>query len=168
MAKSDTARIGACGEFYVASYLTGCRMLVALPRAGVPGTDMFVAKAHRGTPLRVQVKTATRATKRDKEVGDIYLWSTPCSVIELNDDNLWYAYVWLNGWPDGAEVPEVFLVPSAFVVERMKAVRLEIEKRPKTWPFFWMRFDEAEQFRGKQGIHLLAEALNLHDETPSD
>lgn len=153
---------GAIGEFYVAAYLSAHDLLVALPRAGIPGSDMFVG-AVQGPPLRIQVKTGTRSTKKDKVEGPIYLWSTTLSVIEKHDKSLWYAFVWLNGWPkEEGKLPEVFIVPSFAVVERMKLVRAEIEQSPKTWPYFWLRVDEADQYKGKKGVDALTAAAKLN------
>jgi hypothetical protein len=123
VAKTSTVITGACGEHYVAAYLSGSRLIVAMPRAGVPGCDMFVSKARGGRAIRLQVKTGTQATRTDKIAGPIYLWATPYSVIERKDKDLWYAYVWLNGWPDGESLPELFFVPSKVVVKCMKGCR---------------------------------------------
>jgi hypothetical protein len=120
VAKASTAIIGACGEHYVAGYLSGFHLIVAMPRAGIPGSDMFVSEVKGGRAIRLQVKTGTQATKRDKSAGPIYLWSTNYSAIERTDRDLWYAYVWLKGWPEADSLPEVFFVPSKAVVEWLK------------------------------------------------
>jgi predicted metal-dependent hydrolase len=47
MGKVDNAITGACGEHYVASYLSGSKLLVAMPRAGKTRHDrqrLLVAK----------------------------------------------------------------------------------------------------------------------------
>jgi hypothetical protein len=69
MKKSATSLVGASGEHYVAAYLSGFQLIVPMPRAGIPGSDLFVSKEKGGHPLRVQVKTGTQATRRTKDVG---------------------------------------------------------------------------------------------------
>ena len=110
MKKSTTALVGASGEHYVAAYLSGFQLIVAMPRAGIPGSDLFVSQEKGGHALRVQVKTGTQATRKTKEEGDIYLWATSYASIERDDKYLWYAYVYLNGWPNGQKLPEVIFV----------------------------------------------------------
>ena len=162
MAKSETTTIGACGEHYVSAYLSGFGLLVALPRAGIPGSDLFVAAVSGGRPIRVQVKTGTQAKRNTKWApGEIYLWSTSCSVIERHDENLWYAYVWLNGWPEeGKNLPEVFFVPSVDVMTCMTAVREENKENPKAWTYFWMRADDAKKYKDSAGLKPLIDTLN--------
>lgn len=155
MKKSTTALVGASGEHYVAAYLSGSELIVAMPRAGIPGADLFVSKEKGGHALRVQVKTGTQATKKTKEEGHIYLWATSYAAIERDDRYLWYAYVYLNGWPNGEKLPEVFFVPSRIVVRCMKECRANKE----TWPYFWMRAKEAEKYRGRAGLKGLLNAL---------
>src|SRR5208282_5221307 len=96
---SSTLTIGACGEHYVAAYLSGCGLIVAMPRAGIPGSDLFVSQEKGGSTIRIQVKTGTQSVKSNKEEGKIYLWRTSLAAIERDDKYLWYAYVWLNSWP---------------------------------------------------------------------
>ena len=153
--KSATAIIGACGEHYVAAYLSGCKLIVAMPRAGVPGCDLLVAKEKGGHPIRVQVKTGTQATRKDKAEGPIYLWSTSYAVIERDDTSLWYAYLWVNGWPKEEKLPEIFFVPSSLVVKCMIGCR----ERRESWPYFWMRVDEAKRYSGQAGLKGLLDAL---------
>lgn len=154
--KASTAIVGACGEHYVASYLSGHRLIVAMPRAGVPGCDLFVSKERGGNAMRLQVKTGTQATRNDKEVGPIYLWATSFAAIERNDRNLWYAYVWLNDWPEAETSPELFFVPSRVVASCMKECRADGD----TWPYFWMRVHDAQKYKGLVGLRALVAALS--------
>jgi len=156
MAKRSTAIVGACGEHYVAGYLSGFDLIVAMPRGGIPGCDLLVTKEFKGHAVRLQVKTGTQATRNTKWGGNIYLWSTSYKVIEQNDANLWYAYVWLNGWPNGDLCPEVFFVPSPVVVACLKKCRDDNDK----WPYFWMGTDDAQQYKGRTGLALLLAAVD--------
>ena len=154
--RATTAIIGAAGEHYVAAYLSGFKLIVAMPRAGIPGSDLFVSNEKGGHAIRVQVKTGTQATRKDKTEGEIYLWATSYAAIERNDKYLWYAYVYLNGWPNSEKLPEVFFVPSKVVVKCMT----ECRENEETWPYFWMRVDDAKNYKGNTGVQLLLNALN--------
>src|SRR5450759_3182622 len=130
--KRPSVIIGACGEHYLAGYLSGF--------------DLLVTTSKSGRAARLQVKTGTQSTKTDREVGKIYLWWTSPTVIKREDQNLWYAYVWLKDWPHGEHLPEVFFVPSKIVVKCLKQCI-----RDKEWPCFWMRVEEAKKFEGQSG-----------------
>lgn len=156
MTKPATAITGACGEHYIAAYLSGFQLIVATPRGGIPGCDLLIANERGGHAIRVQVKTGTRSTKNDKDDGPIYLWDTSYAVINRDDKHLWYAYVSLNGWPNKENLPEVFFVPSKVVVTCMKDCRENNEKRP----FFWMRADDAKNYQGHSGLQSLFAALD--------
>ena len=153
--RQATTLIGACGEHYVAAYLSGHNLIVAMPRAGVPGSDMFVSRDKGGRALRLQVKTGTQATRNDREVGPIYLWATSYAVIERNDRELWYAYVWLKGWPKADSGPELFFVPGKEVIRCIKGCLADKD----TWPYFWLRVQDAGRYRGTAGLKGLLNAL---------
>ena len=155
MTKTATAIVGASGEHYVAAYLSGFNLIVAMPRAGIPGCDMLVSSERNGRAIRLQVKTGTQATRKDRIEGEIYLWPTSYAAIERNDQYLWYAYVFLNGWPLEKKIPEVFFVPSKLVVRCMK----ECRENKETWPFFWMRAKDADRRKGTAGLKAFLNAL---------
>jgi len=161
MGRSATNIIGVCGEHYVSAYLSGWGLIVALPRGGNPGTDLFVASASGGPGIRIQVKTGTDSYHSiKKEAEPHYRWPTTYSVIDQSDKSLWFAYVWLRHWPKGEEQPEVFFVPAAFVAERMRTVREEKRDKPNAWTFFWMWRSEAEKYKGRQGLGILLDTIN--------
>ncbi|MBE0619141.1 MAG: hypothetical protein IH605_00970 [Burkholderiales bacterium] len=151
--KPATTITGACGEHYIAAYLSGFGLVVAIPRHGTPNFDLLVANDKGGHAICLQVKTGRKAYENRKTEGEIYLWDTPRTVIELDDENLWYAYVWLNGWPDNGNLPQVFFVPSKRVVQCIKK-----DKGKRT--FFWMYADEARKYRGRLGLDSLINALD--------
>ena len=153
-----TANTGACGEHYVASFLSGWGLIVALPRAGIKGSDLFVAEDDFGHPLRVQVKTGKQSHGSDK-IGEYYVWDTSYKVIGRSDQSLWFVYVWLNGWPEKPNLPELFFVPSNVVINHMKTQEAAKKKRP----FFWMYVKDAEDYRGVKGLTLLREAMKPKD-----
>lgn len=152
--KRPSVIIGACGEHYLASYLSGFGLIVAMPRAGIPGCDLLVATSKSGRAARLQVKTGTQSTKTHREEGKIYLWWTSPTVIKREDPNLWYAYIWLKNWPHGEQLPEVFFVPAHVVVKCLKQC-----VRDKEWPCFWMHADDAKKFEGQFGLRRLMTRL---------
>ncbi len=155
MKKAASTIIGACGEYYAAAYLSGLGFVVALPRGGTPTCDLLVTNEKGGHAICLQVKTGTQAHQKTKK-EEWYAWPTSYSVIEKDDKNLWYAYVWLNDWPRiDNKLPEIFSVPSNVVVEFMKARRSET----KTRPFFWMYADAVEKFKGALGLQSIRDAL---------
>jgi hypothetical protein len=157
MGRKTTAIVGACGEHFIAAYLSAVKdfqLIVAMPRGGIPGTDLYVSHERGGTTIRVQVKTGRQATKNDKKEGPIYLWQTSESAIERDDKHLWYAFVWLNGWPEGTNLPEVFFVPSKLVAKCVKQCQED-----KEWLCFWMRVGDARQYQGQAGLQPLLDAL---------
>ena len=159
---SKSKFVGASGEFYVAAYLSEAELLVALPRAGIPGSDLFVAKEKGGHPIRVQVKTGADAsmTKSVKH-GTYYSWLTKYSVSESHDANLWYAYVWLNDWrKDATKVPEVFFIPSDVVANRMKELQEENGNKPNSWSCFWMLAEKLDEYKGDKGLEKLRESMS--------
>ena len=152
---------GACGEFYIAAYLTRYGLIVALPRAGIPGSDLLVMSTSGRRSLGIQVKTGTDSLRTPKwtEKKEVYQWSTSVFIIETHHENLWYAFVWLKDWPKAEELPEVFFLPSSVVAERMLLERAEMEKNTKYWPYFWMLATEIEQFKGEKGLNKMFSEL---------
>ena len=107
--------IGACGEYYVAAYLSGFEFVVALPRGGTACVDLFVA-SYDCTPLSIQVKTGTEVFRKSK---GWYIWRMDrTKTMKRRKKYLWYAFVWLNGWPTNCgSLPRVFFVPSVVVAK---------------------------------------------------
>ena len=67
---------------------------------------------------------------------------------------MWFAFVWLKDWPN--ELPEVFFVPLATVAACMKG------EKDASWPFFWIRVKDADEYRGETGFQKLKAALIGH------
>ena len=68
---------------------------------------------------------------------------------------LWYAFVWLNGWPEQVgNLPKIFFVPSKVVAKCLK----ETDEEDK-FPSFWMGAADAEQYEGRNGLDLLEDAV---------
>lgn len=154
--KTSTAIKGACGEFYVASYLSALDLIVALPRGGVPSSDLLVTTPTAEKTISLQVKTATAPYNSSKKHGNYYAWSCSEKSLSVKSPTHWYAFVDLKGWTDGGENPEIYFVPSLIVaVELLK----EKEEYPSPRLFFCMNVDVIQNFKMKQGSDLLREAL---------
>lgn len=150
---ADTQSTGLCGEHYIAAYLAGLGLAVAVPRGGAARDDLFVADAKRGHPVRVQVKAARDPYGKYK--GDeICSWETGCGIVDTHDQSLWYAFVALRNWPQQTNLPEVFFVPSTDVAACMAT------EKGKSRTFFWMKVGDAEKYRDEEGMALLKAALS--------
>ena len=145
MAK-NTILTGATGEFYVASYLSALGLVVGLPRAGVPATDLFVTTPRGGKAIAIQVKTGTTTLKK---VKNKYIWRMDKSKVP-KDSFLWYAFVYLpSEWPeDENKTPEVFFVPSKYVASVLANT-----------VNFWMKKPEAEKYKGSDGAEILKKEI---------
>lgn len=73
------------------------RVNVALPRGGVPSTDLMVTGNSYERAASIQVKTGRYPFSEKKKTPGWYAWDTGEKVIELRAPSLWYAYVNLNG-----------------------------------------------------------------------
>ncbi len=139
----------------MAAYFSGHKLLVAMPRAGVPGADIFISKLSDGPAVRVQVKTGTQSFRNSKTDGPIFLWWTSTKSTKNVSQYLWYAFVWLRQWPFSQVSPRIFVVPSAIVAQRVQACLDNNEK-----PFFWFHETEAANFEGEAGLNKLVECLD--------
>jgi hypothetical protein len=152
--KTDKKIIASCGEYYVAAYLSGFDLIVALPRAGVPTCDMLVTSDLKGPAIKIQVKTGTQSKTTTKKKGDTwYEWPINEKVIEKEDE-----FLWLNDWPKKKEnCPELFFVPS-------KAVASEVRKRlqeGKKWLFYCIEGDDIQNYMGRNGLESILETLGI-------
>lgn len=161
MKKLANAIIAACGEHYVAAYLSRLGLVVAMPRGGTSRFDLLVTKENGGRAIHVQVKTGIKPTRNTKAEGPIYLWRTSESVLKWRDRNLWYAYVNLKDWPNRENLPEIYFVPSKVVV---KCINGCLRDKEDTW--FWMyknnakKYNDAKKYRGYAGFRSLRESLH--------
>ena len=111
---SNNTITGASGEFFVAAYLSALNLVVALPRGGVPSSDLLVTTERGEKTISLQVKTAKKSFNPSKDHGDYLAWEMPNKAITVSDTH-WYAFVDIKNWPKDDKTPEVFLVPSAKV-----------------------------------------------------
>lgn len=148
--------VGPSGEFYVASFLSAHNLCVGLPRGGAARFDLVVAHESGAPSLLIQVKSGTQSRRKDKDVGSIFEWQTGKKSIDDHDKYFWYAFVWLNGWPEAQYIPRVFFVPSRRVSD---CVQEEFRRKGGSWLSFWIRESDAEQYEGTQGLMAMLQSL---------
>jgi hypothetical protein len=132
---------GASGEFFVASYLSALNLVVALPRGGVPSSDLLITNERGEKTISLQVKSARKPFNKSIKYGDYLAWPASSKEITVSDKH-WYALVDLKNWPEDDKIPEVFFMPS----EKFKS---GIEKGK--WSFFCLSLSEANQYKGQEG-----------------
>lgn len=156
MAKSSTL-VAACGEHYVAAYLSGMGLVVGLLRGGVPRFDMVATREDAIRSVSIQVKTgsAPRWEHKREPSRSFWSWDTPAAAATQIDDAFWYTFVALNGWPKADACPIVFFVPSHVVAKCIESENRRGAKRPT----FWMYDAEAEQSRGQTGFAALQRSM---------
>jgi hypothetical protein len=155
MPKLNPAILGACGEYFVASFLSGSGLVVALTRRGVPASDMLITSDMGGQSISLQVKSGgvySRTTyKKDPEKIQ-WTWRVGNKDAVHSNDSHWFAFVFIGEWPLDGDNPDVFFVPSKFVIERAYD--------PATndgW--FWMMETEAKGYRGLKGCEMIKKAI---------
>lgn len=130
--KISSAIKGATGEFYVAAYLSALNLVVALPRGGVPSSDLLVTTPSGGKTISLQIKTATTQGNRYRKC-DYLTWAVSAKSRTINFVSHWYVFVDLRDWPQGQDPPELYFVPSCDVAESLET---EWNKRDETRLFF--------------------------------
>ncbi len=155
MPKVSNQILCACGEHYVASYLSGMRLVVALTRAGAPATDLIVTSETGERSVSLQVKTGgmySHETYKKKPENNAWKWHTGSKAAALSSESRWYAFVFVGDWPSGGAIPEVFFVPSEVVAQKARDPNISAG-------WFWILEAEAEKYRGLKGYGKLANAL---------
>lgn len=129
--KISSAIKGATGEFYVAAYLSALNLVVALPRGGVPSSDLLVTTPSGGKTISLQIKTATTQGNRYRKC-DYLTWAVSAKS-RAHCTTHWYVFVDLRDWPKQQCHPELYFVPSCDVAESLET---EWNKRDETRLFF--------------------------------
>ena len=152
--------IGATGEYYVAALLSAMGVIVALPRGGVPSTDLLVTSENGKIALALQIKTGRRPYQKNiKQQRPYLMWDCSLKAIDNISNEKWYAFVSLNSWPVEESTPKVYFIPSKVVSERMKQQKKDKRKRP----FYWVFEDEAQKYEGHAGLKLVIKELTKKD-----
>jgi hypothetical protein len=156
MAKLQRTVLGACGEHYVASYLSGMGVVVALTRGGTPATDLIVTSETGGRAVSIQVKaggTFSYTKYKRKPENNQWTWRVGRKAMDRANESHWYAFVYIGDWPQGEHFPKVFFVPSKTVRKKLRGT----ETSQQDW--FWMREDEAKVYSGLTGYQKLKKAF---------
>ena len=145
-ARPSTAITGAAGEFYVASYLSALGLVVALPRGGVPSSDLLVTTPEGNNTISLQVKTATKPDNSHGKYGKYLTWSVSSKSKDDTGNSHWYAFVALYDWPQSGKPPEIYFVPSKDVVDLLKTDWNKEDGTMLFFPIFLEINSEAEKY----------------------
>lgn len=110
--KISSAIKGAIGEFYVASYLSAMGLIVALPRAGVPGSDLLVTTADGHKTISLQIKTSLYPLHKSTKDGNHWAWNVSAKARNGGSHLHWYVFVNGYNWPTYRDAPDLYFVPS--------------------------------------------------------
>lgn len=167
--KISSAIKGATGEFYVAAYLSAQNLVVALPRGGVPSSDLLVTTPNGDKTISLQIKTATQPKNSHGKYGHYLTWAVSAKSRTINCHAHWYVFVDLLDWPRGKDNPEVYFVPSCDVAESLKTDWNKAEETRLFFPLFIEVNAETERYatagktasfyKGIEGFRLLKEQL---------
>jgi hypothetical protein len=144
--KISTAIKGAIGEFYVASFLSAMGLVVALPRSGVPSSDLIVTTHDGHKSISIQVKTSLSPINKSKKYGDYWSWDVSKKARENRSKFHWYAFVNAYNWPCSERSPGIFFVPSEVVAETV------IEWNEQNAPRLFFKIMEVEERGLYEGI----------------
>ena len=155
--KISTAIKGAIGEFYVASFLSAMGLVVALPRSGVPATDLIVTTHEGHRSISIQVKTSLSLINKSRKYGDYWSWDVSKKAKENTSKNHWYAFVNACNWPSSESYPKIFFVPSKEVSD----IVMSDWNAPNASRLFFriMEVGERELYEGVTGFRTMENAL---------
>jgi hypothetical protein len=157
MAKRPTTMLGACGEYYVAAFLSGMGLAVALTKPLTPTTDLILKLKIGRRPVSIQVKTGgihTNVIRQKNPENDYWVWRTGKKALKISKKSHWYAFVYAGNWPQGEDspIPKVFFVPSKIVAKTLQG-------KETSYIWFWMPKDGAEIYSGLRGFRNLRKAI---------
>jgi hypothetical protein len=144
--KMSTAIKGAIGEFYVASFLSAMGLVVALPRSGVPSSDLIVTTHEGHRSISIQVKTSLSPIIKSKKYGDYWSWDVSKKAIENRSKFHWYAFVNANNWPRTGISPSIYFLPSEVVAD------IVTEWNEQNAPRLFFRIKEVEERDLYEGV----------------
>lgn len=121
MPTRETALTAAAGEHYVAYCLSSLGYPTALTRGGSPTVDLMLGDITGHQSVMIQVKTSNWAWRPRKKVpqNSHWLWDVGAKAKNLKADNILYCFVDLKSGNNLQEKPDVFIVPSIEVSNRM-------------------------------------------------
>ena len=153
--KISTAIKGAIGEFYVASFLSAMGLVVALPRGGVPSSDLIVTTQEGRRSISLQVKTSLSPVNKSKKDGDYWAWDVSKKAKENRSKFHWYVFVNAYNWPFSENSPDIYFVPSDVVAD----VVTDWNEQNAPRLFFKVEVNKRDQYFGVKGFRQLELAL---------
>jgi hypothetical protein len=154
MAKQKRTLTGDCGEFYVASLLSGIGADVTVERVNAKRNDLNVTLGRRS--FTIQVKAGRSYTNEDGKrlpKESRWVWRAGEKCIAIKDKRHWYAFVYLGEWPKKGDAPRVFFVPSRVVSKTL----CENPRGQQDW--FCMYKHVAEEYCGIMGIRRMKKEI---------
>ena len=152
----STAIKGAIGEFYVASFLSAMGLVVALPRSGVPSTDLIVTTHEGHKSFSIQVKTSLSPINKSKKYDDYWSWDVSKKARENRSKFHWYTFVNAYNWPSSESSPDIYFVPSEVVAN------IVTDWNEQNAPRLFFRIKEVEErglYEGVTGFRKMELAL---------
>jgi len=154
MTERTSALTGASGTYYVASQLTFQNFHAAITFGNAPMVDVLVSRADGAASVALQVKTTAWAMRTrgrgSNKAPHHYEWDAGFKAAHTSRPNLFYAFVDMKNF---TTVPDVFVVPSDFLVKWFKP-----HGQPKRYRFHPL-VQEMEPFKNKNGWEILRKQL---------
>lgn len=148
--------IGTAGVYFVASQLAAKGFHAAPTFGNAPSVDILVGVSNGAATLSLQVKTAMHATRSrgrgENKKWHHYEWDLGTKSARLNRPGLFFAFVNLKGMK--AEMPDVFIVPSQVIHDKLQKHLDKRQSRLRWHP----RIEEAEPYKNNWDI--LSDFLN--------
>lgn len=144
-------------------------LVVALPRGGVPTSDLLVTTPSGGKTISLQIKTATQPENKHKKYGNYLTWAVSAKSRAISCGSHWYVFVDLKKWPSSQDSPELYFVPSCDVAESLNTEWSKADATMLYVPLFKEIKTEAEvytpsgkvaaDYKGTYGFKKLREQL---------
>ena len=119
MPKINSKLTGTAGEHYVAYKLSSMGLVAAIPREGAPTVDILVFDDRTSKTASIQVKStewATRERGRGENRKPNHLeFPLGYKATNYNSENLFFAFVDLNGLNWDEKAPDIYIIPSEFI-----------------------------------------------------
>jgi hypothetical protein len=154
MARHERLLTGDCGEYYVASFLSGMGADVTVERINAPTKDLHVKFGKKSITVQVKTgRTYNHVIRKRKPEDGWWVWRAGKKCMDVKDERHWYAFVSMGTWPKGNAVPKVFFVPSKIVAKTLR------ENDPTEQDWFWIPESKSDACCGAAGFRTLKKAI---------
>ncbi len=139
---------GLAGVYYVAYDLVVRNYHATITLRNAPFVDILVASNDGSIMLSLQVKTSRYAHRPRRYGFEVREWDVGSSAVGHFSESFWYAFVDLQEEPNLSRNPIVFLVPSLWVGNFIKAdfSRKMFLLRSQLWELCRERWDLIEGY----------------------